>query len=245
MGSVLGSLINLQEVESQLRGVKARLSRAKRVVALQENQLRILTASLEAKQHEIKLVKMEIDSLELELKSRDESLEKYRNALNLAKNNKEYAAILTEINLNKADNSKIENKMLELMKSIEVEEAACAELNSEIDQQQVRVDEAKSVSQAKIAEIEEKITKIEAQWKSTSSGLPAESLLLFQRLSDTYDGEALAFIEISDPRRKSYSCGGCYMALTNETVNQLLSKDEILQCPNCSRIVVLEKSFEH
>ncbi len=245
MGPVLESLVKLQEVENQLKGTKARLARAKRAVTLQENQLRSLVNSLEEKQHEIKLLKAEIDSQSLDLKSRDSSLEKYREALNLAKNNKEYAAILTEINLNKADNSKIENKILELMKSVEEQEALCGELEKEIQAQQAKVDEVKNDSKDKITEIEEKISEIQQQWEAASKGIPAEVLSLFQKLSDTYDGEAIASVEMSNPRRKVYTCSGCYMTLTNEAVNKLLTTDDVFQCPSCSRIVVLEESFEH
>ncbi len=245
MGPVLESLVKLQDVENQLKGTRARLSRTKRVVTLQENQLRSLVNSLEEKQHEIKLLRAEIDSQNLELKSRDSSLEKYREALNLAKNNKEYAAILTEINLNKADNSKIENKMLELMKAVEEQEASCAEIEKQIQAQQAKVDEVKNDSKDKISEIEKKIEEIELEWKAASKGIPAEILLLFQRLSDTYDGEAIAGVDRNNPRRKVYTCSGCYMTLTNEAVNKLLTTDEVFQCPSCSRIVVLDESFEH
>ena len=245
MGPVLESLVKLQDVENQLKGTKARLSRIKRVVTLQENQLRSLTSSLEEKNHEIKLLKVEIDSQNIDLKSRDNSLEKYRNALNLAKNNKEYAAILTEINLNKADNSKIESKMLELMKTVEEQEASCSELEKQIQDQQAKVDEVKGESKDKIDEIEKKIAEIEIKWEDAAKGIPVETLLLFQRLSDTYDGEAIANIEKNNPRKKVYTCSGCYMTLTNETVNKLMTIDEVFQCPSCSRIVILNESFEH
>ena len=63
-----------------------------------ENQLRTLQSGLEAKQEEIKLTRIQADRLELELKSRDEHIEKLRGHLNLARTNKEYSALLTELN---------------------------------------------------------------------------------------------------------------------------------------------------
>ena len=244
MGPVLNGLIKLQEVENRLRGMKSRLVRSKRAVTFQENQLRNLVNSLEAKKHEIQLTKSEIDNLELDLKSRDESLQKYRIALNTARNNKEYAAILTEINLSKADNTKLEGKILELMKNVEQEESSCEELKAEITTQEEKLEGVKEESAKSTTTIQEDLDQIQQEWDLEAKNIPAESLLLFKRLADSYDGEALAFVEKVDTKKSIYSCSGCYMKLTNETINQLLSKDEVIQCPSCSRIVVLGESFE-
>ena len=118
MGPVLHSLSKLQSTENRLRAAKNKLTRCRRAVIFQENQLRNLQNTLEAKHEEIKLTKVQSDRLELELKGRDAHIAKFRAALNLAKTNKEYAAILTELNTSKADNSKIETQELDLIKNI-------------------------------------------------------------------------------------------------------------------------------
>ena len=114
MGSLLFGLIKLQSIENQLRAAKAKLGRCRRNVVIQENQLRSFQNSLEAKKEEIQLTRIQLDRLELDLKDRDESLGKYRAALNTARTNKEYASILTALNTSKADNSKLESPEKEL-----------------------------------------------------------------------------------------------------------------------------------
>lgn len=244
MGPVLNGLIKLQSIETRLRGMKSKLARTQRAATLQENLLRTMTSSLEAKKHEILLTRSQVDKLELELESRDETLQKYRTALNTAKSNKEYAAILTEINLSKADNAKLENQILELMNTIEQEQENCKEIESQITEQTAKVEEVQSTSSAKGEQIQIELDKIQTEWDEAAKDIPKEALASFNKLSDTYDGEALAFIEQADKRRNTYTCSGCYMSLTHETVNQLLTHDEIIHCPSCSRIVVLDESFE-
>jgi uncharacterized protein len=97
MGPILRGLIKLQRVENRLRAVQNKLARCRRSVLFQENQLRTLQSNVEAKQQEMKLTRVQIDRLELDLKSRDEHLSKLRAALNLARTNKEYSAILSEL----------------------------------------------------------------------------------------------------------------------------------------------------
>ena len=58
-------------------------------------------------------------------------------------------------------------------------------------------------------------------------------------MADTYDGEAVVRVEQQDDRSEAYSCGGCFMGITAESVNLLMTRDEIIRCPNCTRILVL------
>ncbi|MFI4913015.1 MAG: zinc ribbon domain-containing protein [Sedimentisphaeraceae bacterium JB056] len=242
MGPVLKGLIELQSVESRLRGMKTRLKRFKKAVVLQQKQLKKLEDEKQACKDSIIETKSNIDSLELELKSRDDTVNKYKEALNKAKNNKEYAAILTELNTNKADNSKIESRILEYMDTIEQAKTASEKLDEDMEKQKALIEEIKAKAADKISECEEGIAEIEQLWQQAASELPADALNLFQKLSDTYDGEAVATVQQSGGRIVSYSCGGCFMSVTAETINQLMAKDEVSQCKNCGRILVIKES---
>jgi uncharacterized protein len=239
MGSLLFGLIKLQSVENQLRTAKAKLGRCRRSVIIQENQLRSLQNSIEAKKEEIQLTRIQSDRLELELKVRDESVAKYRAALNTARTNKEYAAILTELNTSKADNSKLENQVLELMKNIETDESECEQINNEIAQQKEKLNELRKEVEVQAKKYEAEIEQIQKQWDEAAGDIPPETLEIFNRVAETYDGEAIATVGLEDVKSGSYICGGCFMGLTNETANMLMIKDEVIRCPNCVRILVM------
>ena len=239
MGPTLLGLVKLQEVENRLRSVKGRLARCKRSVLMQENQIRTLQNALQAKQEEIQHTRLQADKLELDLKTRDESIAKYRAALNTAKNNKEYAVILMELNTSKADNSKLETQILELMKSIEGEQGQILVINQQIDEQTAKLEKVK-IESAQLAEkLEAELVAIQTQWDEVAKTIKTEPLITFKRVAETYDGEAIATVELNDARNQVYTCGGCYMGLTVETANALMTKDDIIRCPSCTRILVL------
>lgn len=244
MGPVLRGLTRLQEVENRLRSAKAKLARSRRRVQTQDNQLRALVNELEAKKEEMRLIRIQSDRLELDLKSREEHVIKLRSALNMAKSNKEYSAILTELNTSKADNSKLESQVLDLMKVIEADEANCRQIQKQIDEQKGRLSEVRTESDGQAVEFEAEIAEVEKEWKQAAKEVPPEVLLIFKRVADSYDGDAISFVEQADGRMENYSCGGCCMGLTNETVNQLMSRDEVIRCGNCSRILVLKEESE-
>jgi len=244
MGPVLSGLTRLQSVENRLRVAKNKLARCRRNVIIQENQIRTLTSSLEAKKEEILLTKVQSDRLELELKTRDEAISRLRASLNTAKTNKEYAAVLTQLNTTKADNSKIETQVLDLMKDIEVDEAESKKIEEQIKEQKKLLEQKRTEAEQLSVKYEAEINQIQSEWDEAASQVPAESLEIFKRVADTYDGEALAKVEEQGAKATAYSCGGCFMSITPESVNLLMTKDDIIRCPNCTRILVLGSEGE-
>ncbi len=245
MGPVLNGLVKLQSVENRLRAAKAKLARSRRSVTIQENQVRSLQNALEAKKEECQLTKLQSDRLELELKTRDQEVSKLRASLNAAKTNKEYAAVLTQLNTTRADNSKIETQILELMKAVEVDEGECENIRKQIEEQKQELEQTRNKVESSVAEHEAEIAKIQAEWNEAAKAIPRKALDVFKRVADTYDGEAVATIEQQEGRTAAYSCGGCYMGVPAESVSLLMSKDDIIRCSNCTRILVLNPSQEY
>ncbi|UCF14250.1 MAG: hypothetical protein JSW59_12620 [Phycisphaerales bacterium] len=239
MGPVLDGLVKLQSVENRLRAEKSKLTRCRRNVVIQENLIRSLQSALEAKKEEVQLTRVQFDRLELELKSRDERIGKLRAALNSAKTNKEYAAVLTQLNTTKADSSKIEAQSLELLKDIEADEAECDDIQKQINEQKETLEQTRKESEELAAKYQTGIDEIQVEWDEVAKSIPGEAVDLFSRVAETYDGHAVAAIEQQEDRKGLYSCGGCFMGITTESVNLLMTKDDIIRCPNCTRILVL------
>jgi predicted nucleic acid-binding Zn-ribbon protein len=239
MGPLLNALARLQSVENRLRIAKNKLARCRRNVIIQENYIRTLTSNLEAKKEEIQLTKVQSDRLELELKSRDETISRLRASLNTAKTNKEYAAVLTQLNTTKADTSKIEAQVLDLMKDVEADEAERKKIEEQVEQQKKTLEQTRTEAEQLSVKYQAEIDQIQSEWNDAAKDVPPDALEIFKRVAETYDGEALAKVEQQEERSTAYSCGGCFMSITPETVNLLMTKDDIIRCPNCTRILVL------
>ena len=244
MGPVLNGLLKLQSVENRLRAEKGKLSRCRRNVVIQENLIRSLQNALQAKKEEVQLTKVQFDHLELELKTKDEIIAKLRASLNIAKTNKEYAAVLTQLNTTKADNSKIETQSLELLKDIEADEAECKDIQKQIDEQKETLEQTRKESEILADKYQSEIDKIQEDWDQAAQIIPNDSLEIFNRVAETYDGQAVALIEQQSNKKGAYSCGGCFMGITAESVNMLMTKDTLIRCPNCTRILVLGNLHE-
>ncbi len=239
MGPVLSSLVNLQTVENELRITKSKLNKGKQSILRQQHAIRQLEGALEAKQGEIKISKMNYDRLELDLRTSEADIAKMRVALNSAKTNKEYSAVLTRINTDKADLSKLEDKMLQFMTQIESDQSLCTEIEEKIADEQVKLKEIQQRVEDTRQGIQGDIERLEASRNDLSAKVPVEHRDLFTRLAERYDGEVLATISNSGGKKSEQSCGGCYMSLPLEVVNKLMTKDVVICCPNCGRIMVM------
>lgn len=244
MGPVLNGLTKLQSIENRLRVEKGKLARCRRNVIIQENLIRSLQNALEAKKEEVQLSKVQADRLELELKSNDETIAKLRASLNSAKTNKEYSALLTQLNTTKADNSKVETQTFELLKDIEADEAECRDIQTQIEEQKQNLEQTRKESEALAAKYQAQIDEIQVEWDKIAKSVPAEQLKIFNRVAETYDGQAVVEVEQQEGNKGVYSCGGCFMGVPAESVNMLMTKDDIIRCPNCTRILVLSNEHE-
>src|SRR5205085_11349846 len=61
----------------------------------------------------------------------------------------------------------------------------------------------------------------------------------YDRLADRFEGEALAALIKPDRRREEYACGGCMMDLVTDVYNKLHSRDDLVFCPSCHRILYI------
>jgi predicted nucleic acid-binding Zn-ribbon protein len=240
MGPILSSLIDLQGVEGELRTAQKKLKKIQQVVLKQQYQIKQLEDALTAKRGEVKLTRMQHDKLELELRSQEDEITKYRVALNQARTNKDYSSILTRINTKKADKSKLEDQILSLMTQIETDQAASKELELNIEKENVRLEEIHQQAEEKQKDVQRELDALLQQRQDAFRQVPGEQRSLFDRLAERYDGEVLAKVERSEKRKAEQTCGGCYMSILLEIVNSLMSRDDVMTCTNCGRILVLD-----
>ena len=109
MGATVDALLRLQGIERQLAEVRQGVERRVRAVRRQESSISEVDRDLDAKRAALKIDQIEADRLDVDMKVHDASIAKLRQSLNQVKTNKEYSAILTQLNTEKADNGKLED----------------------------------------------------------------------------------------------------------------------------------------
>ncbi len=239
MGPVLKSLVELQDIEYKVRGTKAKLDKKRKAILRQEHIIKQNQSAYDAKHEEMKLSQVQFDAVDLDKKSKEAEIAKLRGALNAARTNKEYSAVLTQINNYKADALRFDDQELRLMTSMEEDQTAIKTITDTIDVAKERLKESTDEYNKVEDEISSELSNLEAKRKDSLEQVPPAERDNFVKLSGKYDGEVLSEV-IKTSRKKEQTCGGCYMRIPLEVLNSLLSgKDEVKYCPSCGRIFVL------
>ncbi|XAL99662.1 C4-type zinc ribbon domain-containing protein [Phycisphaeraceae bacterium D3-23] len=226
------------ELDQRVRAMRSRLDAAINRQAAQErkkSQLDQQAAELQAqhKQHQAKAALLESEASGLEAR-----ITGLRDKMNAVTSNKEYSALLVEVNTGKLEQSKQEELALAAMTKVE-------ELAGELEALQARVQEQDRIAKAAATDVEEARSEVGEQLDALSrerdeAGEPLSPAVRkqFDRLCVVHDGEAMAGIEEQNKRRMEYTCDGCFTLIPVETVNTLITRpDEVITCSNCERIL--------
>ena len=240
MGQTLEALLKLQSVETQLSQVRSRLRSRQNAVRAQQRKIDQLRQEVDEHHERLMNKRRRADELDLDLKQKEEHVAKLRTSLNAAKTNKEYAAILTEINTFRADNSKVEEEALRIMQEADAVKAEGDQIQSAMALEETILQEVTDTSQSEIERLEAILADLQAKRNEAEADVPKSGLAIFNRMAERYDGEAMAVIDAQGKKAPTYTCGGCFMSITAEHVNALQVVDEIRTCDNCGRILYLD-----
>ncbi len=240
MGQVLEALHRLQAVELQLAEIRREGDSKARRVEHHERRLRQWEDKVRQGQLAKRDCQAKLDALQLDVAVREESIGRHRQTLNKAKTNKEYAAILTAMNTEKADSAKVETEILQAMDEIQKlkDEAGTAEA----DRAKLRehVDRATDLLRGYENDSKPRRDELDSRREECADGIDPGILTKFQRVAEHHDGEAMVPVHKLHPKREEYMCGGCNLKVTLEIVNALQTRDEIQVCKVCGRILFME-----
>lgn len=241
MGKLLEGLLRLQSIERDLSQVRRRLKARQNAVNVQQKRLDQLQENFDALHQKAVNRRKDADRFELELRHSEEQVSKYRTALNTAKTNKDYAAILTQINTLKADSTKHEDAALKIIQEVDAIKLEAEKVREQMEVEKKRLAEIEQTSAGEIARLKTMVDELAARRAEAVKGIPPEPLGVFDRVADKYDGEAMAMVEIHGKKPPhEYVCGGCYMGLNAEHANALKVRDEVRTCDNCGRILYMD-----
>ncbi|HEY7086442.1 MAG TPA: C4-type zinc ribbon domain-containing protein, partial [Tepidisphaeraceae bacterium] len=236
-------LVKLFHADQQLRAAQARLEAASKDVRIQERRVNDLAEKQRLASSKLMESQSQTKQIELDLKTREAHIDKLRTQQQNAKNNKEYQAFLVEINTEKVDKGKIEDELIKYMEQVEKGQKELAELNTQLEAEQAKLQGVRQGIGDKLTTLQSEIDALkpprEAAWNATQ----AKARELFDRLADRHEGEAMAPITKPDRRREEYVCGACNMELVVDVYNKLHSRDEMLFCPSCRRILYIPQDL--
>ena len=163
--------------------------------------------------------------------------------MNSVKTNKEYSALLVEMNTLKIEKDKLEEQALQQLERVEA-------VAKEIDRKPTKTSQPRkdrpgggAEVQTRRDEVAHDLAQATAQRDEAAAKLPAELLEAYERAANIHEGEAMAEVIEENRRSMEYTCGGCFMGIPVELLNALLRNDDRpVICPSCGRIFYVQEA---
>ncbi|GBC60079.1 hypothetical protein DENIS_1023 [Desulfonema ishimotonii] len=227
-------LIKLQKTETEIRKVKAALSVVARKADVFEKRSEAFADQVEDAAAALEDMRKKYRSLEAESGINQDGIAKHDVRLRTVKTNKEYQALLKEIDEIKKKNSQVETEWTELGEKIEEGETALDERKKEYVQVKAALKGELSEILAQAAEKEAELARLEADAVAISEAMPPDLAATLAQV------RKFATAPVVVPLIKGGICDGCNMAVPPQLANELLRFEELKCCPFCNRILYRE-----
>ena len=163
--------------------------------------------------------------------------EKFEKQMDLIQTQREYEALDKEIR-------GAGEREQELRRNLQREEQLVEEMKVKLEKEEMMIKKQEEEVEAEQGHIQQEVDskqkelkKLETREKKITPGLDEDILFKFARIIKNKSG--LGIVPIVDG-----VCSGCHMMLPGQFVNDIRSGQEIMFCPNCSRIIFFQDEEE-
>jgi uncharacterized protein len=230
MLEVIEKLLILQDRDRKIRRVEAELAHIE-----PERQNLLTKASgaqknLEAGKNRGRQIESDRKRLELDVEAKKTQIERYANQQLQTRKNEEYKALAHEIEMCKAEITKIEDQQIVLMEQAEVAQKEVVRLTQEAteakkhaDQLVVQLGEREQNLKKELADLQSNRAELAGAVDETTRGR-------YERLAKSKGENVLVGINHG-------VCGGCHMKLPAQSLVACQAHQELVTCINCGRIL--------
>jgi uncharacterized protein len=226
----LKCLIEYQKIEDKKNQLIRGYEEAPRRIAELEKEFEYFEGQYLSKKEEHDDAKKTHRSIEQQIEDLRARMGRQKTRLAEVKTNKEYQAILKEIDETKKEVSKNEDSALELMERIERLGSEAAELEKDLAERRGKLEEERAVLQRESDELKGRLDRLEAIRQLVRDKVTPELLKKTEFLFYKQAGIAVSAVE-------NGVCKVCHMNIPPQKFIELQRDEEILQCPHCHRFL--------
>jgi len=170
-------------------------------------------------------------NLELVVQEKQEELKKLQNQMMAIKTNKEYDALVSQIDLVKETINENETTLLEVIEKIEKLENEIGDIEKKSEETSQQNKKQLGILQEKMDSVGTKVKMKEDERSNITVRIPRQIMSTYDRVRKNRGGAAVV------PVRKR-ACGGCYKSLPPHVIQEIKRHNQLITCDNCGRILI-------
>jgi predicted nucleic acid-binding Zn-ribbon protein len=223
-------LLRLQHCDQRLKALQAELE----TVPIERKRIEKTVAAKESAFEQVKQqsrdFEMQRKKFELEVKTRQDSIGRYKTQQFQTRKNEEFQALGHEIERLEHEVTQIEDKELELMEESERTQTQIQQAEQELRAAKTQFDQQLEALEQKEQALGERVREAEAERARLVAGIDPDLLFQYDRLFASKGGDAVVAVDHE-------VCTGCHMKNTPATVYRAKLGREIVHCEQCGRIL--------
>ena len=229
MKEIISQLKELNKLDIQLQMLKKDIDRLPKELSEKQTVPKNLRGSIERARAEITRLKIDADTIELEVKSGEEALKRLATQMNVLRTSKEFETVRRQMDAQRAWNKENEGKVLELLEQVDVKQKDVDKNNAALEESEKALAIESLRVEKELAELQAQYDGIAAQLGILARDLPEKELTIFNRIA-VGRGQAIAIVERGN-------CSLCFMKIPPQVHNMALLAKDLVCCPSCGRIL--------
>jgi uncharacterized protein len=228
-------LWELQQIDLDLKAIEEGRNRHPKELHRLDEREKIEKEKIQNEKERIEALEKERRQKERQLSAEQEKIKRAEGRMFEVKTNKEYQALLSEIDASKEANNREEEEILKLLDEIDGLKKSLSKREKEASATFEKIEGEKKGFQ-------EKMTHDDSTWRARmerrealSKQIDAELFRLYNTLREKRSGVGVVGV-------KQETCQGCFMNVPPQMFIEAQKNNALIRCPNCNRILYWEGS---
>tara|TARA_Y100001934_G_scaffold283806_1_gene407251 strand:+ start:208 stop:918 length:711 start_codon:yes stop_codon:yes gene_type:complete len=223
-------LIELQGIDTKLRDLDDLLGDLPSKVKGLNDQEESINKDLGNNEKRLKELEVETNKREVDIIQINEKISTLKDQLFLVTNNKQYDAIMSEIDFLKGQKSTFENETISLLEEKENLNETINSMKSELDNLTKDLVTRRDKLESAISESADEKSILEEKRKEQVDKIDLNIMLVYNKVMSARGGLAVVHLEGS-------GCGGCGAHIPPQIVTEVRAKSGIHRCDICGRFL--------
>jgi predicted nucleic acid-binding Zn-ribbon protein len=226
-------LWELQKIDLTLKRIKEESDRFPKEIKKLDEKQGIEKEKIQKEKEKIESLEKERRQKERNLSTEQEKIKRSEGRMFEVKTNKEYQALLSEIEAIKDATSREEEEILQILEEID-------EVKKDLSKREREVTTTLEKIEREKKKIQEKMDQDDGLWKEQkerrevlSKKLESNLFKLYNTLKEKRQG--IGVVNVRDE-----TCQGCFVNIPPQMFIEVQKTNSIIRCPNCNRILYWE-----
>ena len=231
VGKTIDTLLKLQEVDYEIYLIVKEREKKQAPIAAMRKQTEAEEQSINRQNEGLKQLTTQIEMLENKQMTLEGKISELNEKISEVKTKKELEALENEIEFLRDEKKNIFEEYQERKVEQKGLKETLDESTQNLEDLRQKIESEESAIKDEMTELDSRQAEEEGKRPEISKGLDNRIYHEYERIRSRIPGPWVVGVYNQE------ACSGCYMKMPTQTINNIMRKEHIIRCQNCTRIV--------